>query len=205
MMYFQHIAREVTQAPVFMSSLCQLPFLNCAFGSSEHIIILSSNGRALEGMHDLIKKEFGVDTHDERYHIIGCEDVDGFEAVALGGKVDTKKVEPGIVKKAKDSMILYPKTRAFLLECTELPPYADAIRFETGLPVFDVITMCNLFIDAFRAIVRFGKQEWQHEWDGKQEDYDYGKELTEDEKEELINKSHPVNKFRRLIMNVINQ
>ena len=103
----------------------------------------------------------------------------------------------------KISINLYPKSRAFLLECTELPPYADAIRFETGLPVFDAITMCNSFIDAFRDNVRFGKQEWQHEWDGKQEDYDYGTELTEDEKQELVNKSHPVNKFKRLIMNVL--
>jgi len=31
---------------------------------------------------------------------VGCEDVDGFEAVALGEKVDTAKVEPGVVKKA---------------------------------------------------------------------------------------------------------
>ena len=99
MMYFQHIAREVTNVPVFMSSLCQLPFINCAFGSNEEFIILSANGKSMEAMHDLIQEEFSVDTHDERYHIIGCEDVEGFEAVALGGKVDTKKVEPGIVKK----------------------------------------------------------------------------------------------------------
>ena len=30
--------------------------------------------------------------------------------------------------------------RAILLECTELPPYADALRYHTGLPVWDAIT-----------------------------------------------------------------
>ena len=31
--------------------------------------------------------------------------------------------------------------RAILLECTELPPYADALRYHTGLPVWDAITV----------------------------------------------------------------
>lgn len=30
--------------------------------------------------------------------------------------------------------------RGILLECTELPPYADALRYHTGLPVWDSIT-----------------------------------------------------------------
>ena len=167
MMYFQEIAREIAKVPVFMSSLCQLSSINCAIGPREHIIILTSNGKSLEDMHDLIRKEFNVDPHDERYHIVGCENVEGFEAVALGGKVDTQKVEPGIVKKALETIDMYPKSKAFLLECTELPPYADAIRFETGLPVFDAITMCNFCIDGFRDHVRFGKQEWQRHWDRK--------------------------------------
>ena len=60
--------------------------------------------------------------------MVGCEDVDGFEAVALGEKVDTQKVEPGIVKKAQDALKKFPFSRAFLFECTELPPYSDAVR-----------------------------------------------------------------------------
>ena len=34
----------------------------------------------------------------------------------------------------------HPTLRAFLLECSEMPPYADAIRAATGLPVYDAIT-----------------------------------------------------------------
>ena len=43
-------------------------------------------------MNDLIRDECGVDTQDERFVIVGCGDIPGFEAVALGEKVDTKKV-----------------------------------------------------------------------------------------------------------------
>ena len=188
MMYFQELARKVTHIPVFMSALCQLPAVTCMFAQHEQIIILTANGKTLEPMRDLIRNECGVDTQDKRYHIIGCEDVDGFEAVALGEKVDTKKVEPGVVKKALMALEKYPESRAFLLECTELPPYADAIRFKTGLPVFDSITACNFFMCGFKDNVRFGRQNWQDEWDGKQEKYKFGDNLTEEERKVLVNK-----------------
>ena len=193
MMYFQEIAREITYIPVFMSSLCQLPAVTCAYSANEQIIILTANSNTLEPMRDLIRVECGVDTQDQRYHIVGCEDVDGFEAVAFGEKVDTKKVEPGVVKKAMEALEMYPDSRAFLLECTELPPYSDAIRFKTGLPVFDAITGCNFFIGGFQNDVKFGLENWQCEWDGTQDEYDFGDNLADDEKEALIDKPEPIN------------
>ena len=193
MMYFQEIAREITHIPVFMSSLCQLPAVTCAYSANEQIIILTANSKTLEPMRDLIRVECGVDTQDQRYHIVGCEDVDGFEAVAFGEKVDTKKVEPGVVKKAMEALEMYPDSRAFLLECTELPPYSDAIRFKTGLPVFDAITGCNFFIGGFQNDVKFGLENWQCEWDGTQDEYDFGDNLADDEKEALINKPELIN------------
>ena len=193
MMYFQEIAREITHIPVFMSALCQLPAVTCAYSANEQIIILTANSKTLEPMRDLIRVECGVDTQDQRYHIVGCEDVDGFEAVAFGEKVDTKKVEPGVVKKAMEALEMYPDSRAFLLECTELPPYSDAIRFKTGLPVFDAITGCNFFIGGFQNDVKFGLENWQCEWDGTQDEYDFGDNLADDEKEALINQPEPIN------------
>lgn len=171
-----------------MSALAQLPGVTCAFAQDEEIIILTANGATLEPMSDLIRDECGVDTQGTRFHIVGCEDVEGFEAVALGEKVDTKKVEPGLVKKAKESLIKYPNARAFLFECTELPPYSDAVRHATGLPVFDAITNCDFFISAFQDNERFGKQGWQNEWDGAQAAYKFGDDLTEEQKKKLINK-----------------
>lgn len=130
---------------------------------------MTANSKTLEPMRDLIRDECGVDTQDTRYHIIGAQDVPGFEAVALGEKVNVEKVTPGMVKLAVDALIEFPLARAFLLECTELPPYADAIRHATGKPVFDSITGCDFFISSVQDNVRFGINDWQHEWDGKQE------------------------------------
>ena len=94
----------------------------------------------------------------------------------------------GSLEKAVHALLKYPKSRAFLLECTELPPYSDAIRFYTGLPVYDSITACHFFISGHKDNPRFGLDNWQDEWDGKQEDYQYGDNLTEEEKGQLVNK-----------------
>jgi hypothetical protein len=36
-----------------------------------------------------------------------------------------------------------PKIGAFVLECTDLPPFAQRIREVTGKPVFDFVTLVN--------------------------------------------------------------
>merc|ERR1712151_652690 len=125
-------------------------------------------------MRDLIRDECGVDTQAKRYIICGAQDVPGFEAVALGEKVNVKKVEPGMVKLAKEMIVKHPAARAFLMECTELPPYSDAVRAATGLPVYDAITACDLFISGLVDNERFGLNDWHTDWDGEQESYVFG-------------------------------
>ncbi|XP_074628761.1 uncharacterized protein LOC141886496 [Acropora palmata] len=189
MMNFQSTARTVTKTPIFMSSLCQLPAVTCGYAAKEQIIIMTANGRSLEPMRNLIKGECGVDPEETRYNIVGCEDVPYFgQAVANGDKVNVEEATPWIVRKAVHALLKYPKSRAFLLECTELPPYSDAIRFYTGLPVYDSITACHFFISGLKDNPRFGLQDWQDDWDEEQEEYQYGDNLTQEEKKQLVNK-----------------
>ena len=187
MMFFQEIARRHITIPILMSALAQLPAVTCAYSEDEQIIIMTANGESLEPMRNLIRDECGVDTQKKRYNIIGCEDVEGFEAVALGEKVDVKKCTPGIVKKATEALKKFPKSRCFLLECTELPPYADSIRKETGLPVFDAITNADFFVSGFQDNKNFG-EDFQEKWNGIQEEYKYGDNLDKDDIEKLVNK-----------------
>lgn len=189
MMYFQPAIREMAKKPVFMSSLAQLPAVTCAYGKHEKIAIFTANGKNLEPMRDLIKKECGVDTSEHRYIIVGCENVPGFGAVARGDKVDTEKVTPGIVTKALEVMKEHPDLRAIMMECTELPPYSNAVRAATGLPVFDAITSCNMFMAGRFCNVNFGEQGWQQQWDHVQEKYVFGENLSVEEKAELVNKA----------------
>jgi len=118
---------------------------------------------------------------------VGCQDIDGFEAVALGEKVDVEKVTPGMVAKAKEVLAKDPDLRCLMLECTELPPYSDALRKETKLPVYDAITCANMFMAGFHDNPRFGIQEWQDVWDGTQEEYVYGMNLSLRDSMKLVN------------------
>jgi len=45
-----------------------------------------------------------IDKDSERFHIVGCENIDGFEAVATGEKVCYDTVEPGVVALAQRSL-----------------------------------------------------------------------------------------------------
>jgi len=188
MMFFQKLARQHTKRPVFMSSLAQLPAITCAYSRHELIAIFTANGRSLLPMRDLIRDECGVDPEEKRFVIVGCEDVPGFEAVAEGGKVDVKKVTPGIVAKAKDTIKRHPTLRAILFECTEMPPYSDAVREATGLPVFDSITGCDYFLGGMQDNKRFGKNDWQMQWDGQQDHYQFGSNLDAAQRAKLVNK-----------------
>lgn len=188
MMYFQALARQHTKLPVFMSSLAQLPAVTCAFNRFELIAILTANGSTLVPMRNLIKEECGVDPDEKRYIVVGCQDVAGFEAVALGEKVDVAKVTPGVVAKARQAVMQHPTIRGFLFECTELPPYADAVRQATGLPVYDSITGCDFFMSGHLDNKRFGVNDWQSSWDGQQANYKYGANLSDAQRNKLVNK-----------------
>lgn len=104
MFWFQELARRYTDKPVLMSSLVQLPSITIAFAHHEQVAIFTANGRTLEPMHDLIARSCGVDVHDNRYVIVGCENVPGFEAVERGEKVNVRQVQPGIVDLAKHAI-----------------------------------------------------------------------------------------------------
>jgi len=185
MMWFQELARQHTKKPVLMSSLVQMPSIAAAYSKTEDIAIFTANSVTLTPMNSLIEEQCGVNPEDTRFHIVGCQDVDGFEAVAVGGKVDVPKVTPGIVALAKAELAKNPSIRAILLECTELPPYADALRAATGLPVFDAITCCNMFIEGMVDNPRFGINDWQEGWDGVQEKYELGQNLDAEDKNAL--------------------
>ena len=172
-----------------MSSLCMAPTVASAYAKDELIALFTANSHSLEPMHELIKEECGIDPDEKRFVIVGCQDVPIFgKAVADGLKVDWEAVTPHMVKLAEDTVKANPQLRAIIFECTELPPYSDAVRAATGLPVFDSITTSNAFMASMQDNPLFGASDWQEEWDGKQEEYTLGDNLTAEQKAKLQSK-----------------
>ena len=191
MVYFQDIAQSIIKTkPVcfVMSSLLQLKSIQATLSPVDEIIIMTANGVALSQMNEAFQKACGFSVVDDRLRVVGCENVPGFEAVAAGDKVDVAKVQPGMIQLVKESLVKYPKVKAILLECTELPPYANAIRECSGLPVWDVISACNYVVSAYLNEPRYGKQGWQASWDGVQQEYKFGDNVLKSNKVYLVNK-----------------
>eukprot|EP00439_Symbiodinium_sp_Y106_P058761 s1853_g8.t1 len=123
-------------------------------GQVARVLILTANDDSLKPQKETacssetLLSNCGFDVDDARFMIRGCQDVPGFDAVAKGEKVDVDYVQPGIVYMVKELLKKNASIRAILLECTELPPYADALRHETKLPVFDAITNADFFLSA---------------------------------------------------------
>jgi hypothetical protein len=200
MMYLQPLARQYagdhlaqgglnTLPAISLSSLFQLPSVVHRFATGAKIAIFTANSETLTPMRELINAETGMEVHNtDKYIIVGCQDVPGFEAVAAGGKVDTAKVEPGIVAKAKQVLQDHPnQIVAFLFECTELPPYSDAVRWATGLPVYDSITNADFCMSGLMDNKRFGMNYWQKEFDQSMKNENMLEaNLTEEEKAELV-------------------
>lgn len=149
MMHYQCPVRFMAQVPAFMSSLIQCPAIGAIFKLFEKVLVLSANSNSLEPMKETLLTQAGFDVDDpSRYEVYGLQDLDGFDAVAKGEAVDLPRVEVAITEAVMKKLADDASIKAILLECTELPAYADALRRATGLPVFDAITTVNFFRNA---------------------------------------------------------
>merc|ERR1712190_129037 len=105
--------------------------VSVAYDKFDKISILTANSATLKPQKEVLLNKCGFDVVDTRFVIKGCQDIPGFDAVAKGEKVDVEKVTPGMVAMMMDILKEEPYIRAIILECTELPPYADALRART--------------------------------------------------------------------------
>ncbi len=138
---FQQELAAAVDAPVFTSSLLQVPLVQRTHGPASEICVLTANAAALRAEH---LSSVGIES-TERLHILGLEECPEWNRMFAqpDSDVDLAMIEREIMGTALRALKRYPATRAFVLECTDLPPYSAMIRQRSGLPVFDFITMVN--------------------------------------------------------------
>ncbi len=138
---FQQQLAEALSVPVFTSSLLQVPFAQRIHGLKSEICILTANARALRPEH---LSSVGIE-RTEGLHIVGLEQCREWNRMFAepDAEIDLAVIEQEVLGTALRALEQHPGIRAFVLECTDLPPYAAAIRRHSGLPVFDFISMVN--------------------------------------------------------------
>ena len=148
MIIFQAIATRFTKKPVLLSPLLQLKSIVTLYKDFE-IIIITSNSLSLNLLHNQLKKQCDYQSISN-VRILGCEDVDGFEAITKREKINFEKCKNNIIYKIKE-FILYKKPKCILLECTQLCSFANNIRNEFSIPVYDAFTNINFMLSSLNT------------------------------------------------------
>ena len=138
---FQEELAEAVDVPVFTSSLLQVPFVQEIVGRGGEVAILTAKAAALKPEH---LAAAGI-TRTDNLHVRGLEELCPMGKIFTSPEedMDLEAVRREILGVALEVLDNHPQTRAFVLECTDLPPFAAEIRERTGLPVFDFITLVN--------------------------------------------------------------
>ena len=147
MIIFQEIATRFTNKPILLSPLLQLNSIIPLYKNFE-IIIITSNSFSLNLLHKEIEKQCNYQDINN-VKILGCENIDGFEAITKREKINFDKCKKNIIAKIKE-VIIYSKTKCFLLECTQLCSFANNIRDEFCIPVYDAFTNINFILSSLK-------------------------------------------------------
>ena len=94
LMNYQKEARRQAKLPCFISAVMQCHILSCSFSVDEEFLVLTANGESLRpSFNKMLTMAHVTDPERQaRFHVLGCENVDGFDAVAKGEKVDVPRV-----------------------------------------------------------------------------------------------------------------
>lgn len=139
--FFGHFHTQLADAmdiPVALSSLVQVPWILTTLKRSQKIGILTANASAIS---ESLLKSCCIE-HPDRLVIRDLRHEPNFSAIMEDrGTFDNAGVRREVVNAALRLQEEHEEIGAFLLECSDTPPYAYAVQRATGLPVFDFITM----------------------------------------------------------------
>ena len=140
---FQKELSEAVDIPVITSALMMVPWIKSMLSPHAKIGILTANSDTLTTRH---LEAVGIDGED--YVIYGLQNEEEFTdfTVQNWNHVDTDKCEKELVYMAKKMMNENPDVKAIVLECTNMPPYTEAIKKTVGVPVFDLVSLVNFVI-----------------------------------------------------------
>jgi hypothetical protein len=138
---FQRELADALPVPVATSSLLQIPIVLRTLRSDQRLAVLTANGSTLTPQHFAAA---GVaDAERERLTVIGLEDTEHFYPMIVGKieHLDRDRAEREVVATVTAAVEADGSIGAFVFECTNLPPYADAVRAATSRPVWDATSM----------------------------------------------------------------
>lgn len=139
------LTERVPDVPIFTSSLLQIPLVDSMIAPDQKIGIISADERMLTELDHSVLTEYR-----DRLVIEGVRESDAFQNVIIDMTEPTLDIDRvgRDVQDAARRVVSNESVGAIIFECTNLRPYVDRVLEETGLPVFDYLTLADL---AWRA------------------------------------------------------
>ena len=139
---FQRELSEHVRVPVATSALMQVPWVQAALPPGKRVGVVSVSANTLTPAH-LAAAGVPQDTP-----ITGTEDGQEFFRVLIRAEktsLDVRLAEQDILAAGRALVERNPDVGAVVLECTNMPPYATALRRALGMPVFDIYSLITWF------------------------------------------------------------
>ena len=134
---FQRELAASVAVPLWTSSLLLVAEIEAGLMAGERVGVVTADAASLSADH---LRAVGARTDTP---IEGLATSSRFRATLLDDldTLDEDEARQATVAAAERLVARRPDVRAIVLECTNLPPYADAVRDATGLPVHDITTL----------------------------------------------------------------
>jgi hypothetical protein len=139
---FQRELAAHLRVPVATSSLMQVPWVQATLPPGKRVGVVTVSAGSLTPAH-LEGAGVPADTP-----ITGTENGREFFRVLIRADavdMDVTLAEQDILDAGRELVARHPEVGAIVLECTNMPPYAAALREAIGLPVYDIYSMITWF------------------------------------------------------------
>jgi hypothetical protein len=138
---FQRQLADAASVPVATSSLLQVPLVLETLHSDQRVCVLTVNAATLTPSHFA---NAGITPElMQRVTVVGLEETTHLYPLIVGKieDLDTGQAEREVVEAACAAVDRDDRIGAFVFECTNLPPYAAAVRAATARPVWDATSL----------------------------------------------------------------
>ncbi|SDB47047.1 aspartate/glutamate racemase family protein [Belnapia rosea] len=139
---FQRELAEAAGVPVATSALMQVPWVQAMLPPGRRVGVVTVSKDSLTPAH-LEAAGVPLDTP-----VAGTETGREFFRVLIRAEkedLDTGLAEQDILEAGRALVTAHPEVGAIVLECTNMPPYAAALRAALGIPVYDIYSMTCWF------------------------------------------------------------
>ena len=139
---FQQEIAAAVRVPVATSSMMQVSWVQATLPPGKRVGIVTVCGETLTPAH---LQAVGVPVNTP---YVGTENGREFFSVLIKAEktdMDVSVARQDIVEAGRTLVARHHDVGAIVLECTNMPPYAAALREAVGLPVYDIYSMINWF------------------------------------------------------------